>query len=288
MRLSDIKVDGGWAAVGNIDANLADFADFSFSGRISSSGFGSIDKSPNELNNDNYSQYNFISNINAGQVLPQKWGVQMPISYTFSKEITKPKYDGYYSDLSLDEVISVSQNQDSVRNQSSVISKSKSFSVLGLSKSKNNQNKKRFYDVENFNFSYSYNETDYVDFETDYNNKKMVRANGTYSYSFNSEPVFIFKKILGNSKNKYLDFLKNININPLPNNLSFSGNFDRLLNKQKFREINYSGISSDNQIPIPTMVQANYLFRWSMSLSHNLTNSLNLNYNATNLSLIHI
>ena len=288
LRLSDIKVDGGWAAIGNIDANLADFADFSFSGRISSSGFGSIDKSPNELNNDNYSQYNFISNINAGQVLPQKWGVQMPISYTFSKEITKPKYDGYYSDLSLDEVISVSQNQDSVRNQSSVISKSKSFSVLGLSKSKNNQSKKRFYDVENFNFSYSYNETDYVDFETDYNNKKMVRANGTYSYSFNSEPVFIFKKILGNSKNKYLDFLKNININPLPNNLSFSGNFDRLLNKQKFREINYSGISSDNQIPIPTMVQANYLFRWSMSLSHNLTNSLNLNYNATNDNIIKI
>ena len=63
LRLSDIKVDGGWAAIGNIDANLADFADFSFSGRISSSGFGSIDKSPNELNNDNYSQYNFISNI---------------------------------------------------------------------------------------------------------------------------------------------------------------------------------------------------------------------------------
>ena len=40
LRLSDIKVEGGWAAVGNIDANLADFADISFSGRISSSGFG--------------------------------------------------------------------------------------------------------------------------------------------------------------------------------------------------------------------------------------------------------
>ena len=288
LRLSDIKVEGGWAAVGNIDANLADFADISFSGRISSSGFGSIDKSPNEMNNDNYSQYNFISNVNAGQILPPKWGIQIPISYTFSKEITKPKYDGYYSDLTLDEVISVSQNKDSVRNQSSVISKSKSFSVLGLSKRKINQSKKKFYDIENFNFSYAYNETDYVDFETDFNNKKMVRANGTYSYNFNSEPIFIFKKLLSNSNSKYLDFIKNININPLPNNLSFSGNFDRLLNKQKFREINYSGISSNNQIPIPLLVQANYLFRWSMSLSHNLTNSLNLNYNATNDNVINV
>ena len=81
----------------------------------------------------------------------------------------------------------------------------------------------------------------------------MVRANGTYSYNFNSEPIFIFKKLLSNSNSKYLDFIKNININPLPNNLSFSGNFDRLLNKQKFREINYSGISSNNQIPIPLL-----------------------------------
>ena len=118
--------------------------------------------------------------------------------------------------------------------------------------------------------------------------KKMVRANGTYSYNFNSEPIFIFKKLLSNSNSKYLDFIKNININPLPNNLSFSGNFDRLLNKQKFREINYSGISSNNQIPIPLLVQANYLFKWSMSLSHNLTNSLNLNYNATNDNIINV
>ena len=116
----------------------------------------------------------------------------------------------------------------------------------------------------------------------------MVRANGTYSYNFNSEPIFIFKKLLSNSNSKYLDFIKNININPLPNNLSFSGNFDRLLNKQKFREINYSGISSNNQIPIPLLVQANYLFKWSMSLSHNLTNSLNLNYNATNDNIINV
>ena len=41
------------------------------------------------MNNDNYSQYNFISNVNAGQILPPKWGIQIPISYTFSKEITK-------------------------------------------------------------------------------------------------------------------------------------------------------------------------------------------------------
>ena len=35
-------------------------------------------------------------------------------------------------------------------------------------------------------------------------------------------------------------------------------------------------------------IQANYFFRWSMAISHNLTNSLNLNYNATNDNIINV
>ena len=44
LRLSEISGKGGWAAVANLDANLADFAKLSFSGRISTDGFGSVDK----------------------------------------------------------------------------------------------------------------------------------------------------------------------------------------------------------------------------------------------------
>ena len=96
LRLSEIDGNGGWSAVANFDANFADFANVSFSGRMSSDGFGSVDKSPNETSNENYSQYSFITNVNAGQLFPEKWGLQIPLSYTHSQELTKPKYDSYY------------------------------------------------------------------------------------------------------------------------------------------------------------------------------------------------
>ena len=160
LRISNIKTTGGWSALANINANFADFANFSLNGRFSSIGFGSIDKNANERSNDSYQQFNFISNINAGQLLPEKWGVNIPLSYTYSEEITKPKYDSFYDDIELNKVLELSNNNDSILSQSQILSNSKSFSVLGLSKKKNND-KSKIYDIENLNFSYSYTENNY-------------------------------------------------------------------------------------------------------------------------------
>ena len=286
LRLSEIDGNGGWSAVANFDANFADFANVSFSGRMSTDGFGSVDKSPNETSNENYSQYSFITNVNAGQLFPEEWGLQIPLSYTHSQELTKPKYDSYYNDLDLDKILDITENRDSILNQSRLISNSKSFSILGLSKRKTNDKKPKLYDIENINISYSYSENNYTDFEMEYSDKKMVVANAQYSYTFNTLNIYPFEKFLENKNSKYLKWLKEFNFNPLPNSLTFSGNFNRSLFKQKFREINYSGIISENQIPIPEFTQSKFMFDWLLSISHNLSKSLILNYNASNSSLI--
>ncbi len=286
LRLSEINNKGGWAAVANLDANLADFANISFSGRISTDGFGSVDKSPNERSNENYSQYSLVTNINAGQLLPENWGLKIPISYTYSEEITKPKYDSYYNDLELKDILDITNNRDSIMNQSTILSNSKSFSVLGLSKTKTNDKKSKIYDLENLNVSYSYSENNFKDFEMEYSDRKMVMANAQYSYNFESLDIFPFEKLFKSKDSKYLKWLKDFNFNPLPNSLTFSGNFNRTLFKQKFREINYSGVISNSQIPIPEFTQAKFMFDWLMSISHNVSRSLVINYNASNSSLV--
>ena len=108
LRLSNIKSSGGWSSVASVDANIADFANISFSNKFSSDGYGSIDRSPNERSNENYNQYNFVTNVNAGQLLPKKWGVNVPLSYTFSEEVSKPKYDSFHNDLELNNLIDIS------------------------------------------------------------------------------------------------------------------------------------------------------------------------------------
>ena len=285
LRLSNIKSSGGWSSVASVDANIADFANISFSNKFSSDGYGSIDRSPNERSNENYNQYNFVTNVNAGQLLPKKWGVNVPLSYTFSEEVSKPKYDSFHNDLELNNLIDISENKDSIMNQSSLVSTSKSFSLIGLSKDKKSDKEPRFYDIENLNFSHTYSENNYRDYEFEYSERKSTQSSANYSYNFNDATFYPFKELINKDSNK-LEWLKEFNFNPLPSNISFSANYNRRMYTQKFREINYNGVNSDNQIPLPVLKQTNFLFDWRMSLSQNITRSLRLNYSATNSNII--
>ena len=285
LRLSNIKSSGGWSSVASVDANIADFANISFSNKFSSDGYGSIDRSPNERSNENYNQYNFVTNVNAGQLLPKKWGVNVPLSYTFSEEVSKPKYDSFHNDLELNNLMDISENKDSIMNQSSLVSTSKSFSLIGLSKDKKSDKEPRFYDIENLNFSHTYSENNYRDYEFEYSERKSTQSSANYSYNFNDATFYPFKELINNDSKK-LDWLKEFNFNPLPSNISFSANYNRRMYTQKFREINYNGVNSDNQIPLPVLKQTNFLFDWRMSLSQNITRSLRLNYSATNSNII--
>ena len=285
LRLSNIKSSGGWSSVASVDANIADFANISFNNKFSSDGYGSIDRSPNERSNENYNQYNFVTNVNAGQLLPKKWGINVPLSYTFSEEVSKPKYDSFHNDLELNNLIDISENKDSIMNQSSLVSTSKSFSLIGLSKDKKSDKEPKFYDIENLNFSHTYSENNYRDYEFEYSERKSTQSSANYSYNFSDATFYPFKELINKDSNK-LEWLKEFNFNPLPSNISFSANYNRRLYSQKFREINYNGVNSDNQIPLPVLKQTNFLFDWRMSLSQNITRSLRLNYSATNSNII--
>ena len=101
LRISGIDSKGGWATVGSIDGNLADFANFSASGRYSTIGFGSIDQSPNQRSRDELVQYDIVSNFNLGQLIPKKWGIEIPLNFSSGETILTPEYDPFYQDLKL-------------------------------------------------------------------------------------------------------------------------------------------------------------------------------------------
>ena len=52
LRIAGIDSQGGWAAIGSVDANFADLASISATGRFSTVGFGTIDQSPNQSNRE--------------------------------------------------------------------------------------------------------------------------------------------------------------------------------------------------------------------------------------------
>ena len=170
-------------------------------------------------------------------------------------------------------------------NQSSLISTSKSFSLIGLSKNAKSDREIKFYDIENLNFSHSYSENNYRDYELEFSERKSSQTSASYSYNFKDATLYPLKGLI-NSDSKNLDWLKEFNFNLLPSNISFSANINRRLYTQKFREINYGGVISQNQIPLPVLKQTNFLFDWRMSISQNITKSILLKYSATNSNII--
>ena len=285
LRLSDLKNEGGWAGVLSVDSNLADFANVSATGRRSTVGFGSIEQGPNQRSREDLKQYDFVTNVNMGQLLPQKWGIKVPVNYSRGEELITPKYDQEFLDVELDtrlDNIQDPEERDRVEEQSQSYTKRESVNVIGLRKERVGDRKPMPYDIENFVFSTSYNQVDHRDFEIEESVDQSVRVGGTYEFNFPEKTVEPLKNIAVLDSSDYLAIFRDFNINYLPSNINASSNIFRQYNEQRFRSLDLG----DDDISIPTLYQRNYLFDWQYGVNYNLTRSLSFSFNASNNRII--
>jgi cell surface protein SprA len=273
MRVSEFDNQGGWAAVVSADANIADFADVSVTGRMETKGFGSIEQRVNERSQEDTKLYDIVTNVNVGKLLPKKWGVQVPLNYSISEQFKDPKYDPQYQDVLFDDAKSVNPQSKESRDYT----KRRSISLINVHKERNPSNNKKthFYNIENVAVSYAYNET----YQRNYNIQKFVdqnvRASVNYNYSFEPKSLEPFKNWnLLNSK--YLKFIKEFNVNLVPSTVSVNSNIIRSYNEQLSRSL-IVGLPQ-----LPTLKQRNFLFDWDYTIGYNLTKSLQFNFRATN------
>jgi len=289
LRLSEIDSQGGWAAVGTMDANLADFANVTVNGAVSTVGFGSIDQSPNQRSQDDTRSYGVTTSINAGMLFPKKWGLVLPVSYSYNQEVITPKYDPYYRDIELQDRLDVADRasqRDSIRDQAISVSKFKSINLIGVRKQRSAESKVNFFDIENFDFSYAYNEEKRNDFEIEDYAYKNVRLGAGYNYSFKPFSVKPFGKVEAISTKKYLRWLSELNLNLLPSSVTFGTNINRMFQSQRFRQVYLEGVDASNQIALPDLQQRNYLFDWLFTVNHSLTNSLRLDFSASSRNIV--
>ena len=99
LRLSDFNENGGWAAIGRMTANLADFADIAVSGNYSTPGFGSIEKSVSERQQEFIYGVDASSTINLDKFFGDQSGINLPMYVGYSRNVIKPLYDPLSPDL---------------------------------------------------------------------------------------------------------------------------------------------------------------------------------------------
>ena len=272
LRVTDFDNEGGWAAVINADANFADFADISISGRASSQGFGSLDQGISQRSLEDVKQYDIVTNLNLGQLLPKKAGIKIPFNYSIAEEFKDPKWDPQYQDVLFD------KNNENA-NDSRDYTKRRSINFINVRKERTDPEKKQhLYDIENFSVSYAYNDTHHRDYNVEKFVDQNVRASANYNYGFKPLDIQPLKNSKFLDKNSLFRFIKDFNINPLPTSISINSNIIRSYNQQLSRDLS----NDPNFPPLPELTQRRFMFDWDYNLAYNLTKSLQFTFRASN------
>ncbi|WP_418264764.1 cell surface protein SprA [Flavobacterium faecale] len=283
LRLSEMDNAGGMAALLNIDTNMADLATVSATGRKSTVGFGAIEQGANERSREDIQQYNIVTNINLGKLLPNKWGVNLPFNYSVGEETITPLYDPFNADIKIKELLDNTASQaekDNIINRAVDYTKRTSINFIGVRKQRSPEQKQHVYDPENFTFSQSINKVERHDYEIeDYLDQQAMTA-VDYAYSFQSKPIEPFKKTKFMKKSSYWKMLSDFNFNYLPSNITFNTNINRQYNRQQFRQVDVEGIGLD------PLYRRNFAFNYQYGVNYNLTKSLKLNYTASSANIV--
>lgn len=289
LRLSELDNKGGWAAIAAVDANLADFANISATGQISTIGFGTLEQLPNERSREESVQYGLNTNVNLGQLFPKNWGLQIPLNYSISEELITPEFDPVYEDITLEdriEAVDTPEEKEITRTQAEDYTKRRSISLIGLRKNRAPEAKQEFFDIENFTFNYAYNEVNHRDFEIEDQRDQNVRTGFTYNHSFKPAEVAPFKKNDSLFTGRYWQWLKDLNLNVLPTSISVNSNITRTFNQQRFRDVLGNNTGDIDDLGLPLLQQRNFLFDWQYVINYNLTKSLRFNFTAANYNIV--
>ncbi len=274
LKVTDFDEAGGWAAKANVNLGVSDVASVNFASRVETAGFGNVDQSLNSRRLDTYEQYNMALQIDMGRFLPEKVKLRAPIYYSYSKEKTTPKYNPLDQDVLLKDALddcNTTHERDSISAYAVEHNSVESFSISGL-KFDVTSAKPMPWDPSNFTFNFSFNKQARTNPTTEYENTNDYRGSLAYQYSPMITGLKPFSWIT--SKNKNLKFLKEWEINYLPNNISFLTNMSRYYYEQQTRS------ETDVMFQLPVSVSKNFLWDRQFQLTWNILKSLNLTFNS--------
>ncbi|MDQ6756949.1 MAG: cell surface protein SprA, partial [Bacteroidota bacterium] len=281
LRLSALDETGGYAALGRIDANLADLGTVSLSANMHTNGFGTLEQRVTERYKDNFVQFDGAANLELGKLLPKKAGISIPFYASYSQTVSTPEYDPYDLDIKLKEKLNNARGakKDSIRTNAIDFTSIKTINFTNVRKNKTNGKKPKIYDISNIDLSYSFTKTEMHNPLIEYNDVTKQRAGLGYNYSPQPKYYEPFKKLI-KTRSHWFDLIKDFNFNPIPSQLSFRADIYRQFGVIKPRSVGSDIKNVHYSIPETFdkyfTFDRNYILRWD------ITHSLNLDYTALN------
>lgn len=271
LRLSDFDEKGGWAANARGTVKLADLGSVSVAGKMSTIGFGSIEKSVNNRSQEDFHQYDISTNLELGKLAGPESRLSVPFYFGYSKSVANPRYYPLDPDIPLDVALDNAGSaaaRDSIKQVSQTVVSRRSINFTNVQlKPKDNQTP--FYSPSNLSASYSFNETSKSDINTQYERARDFKGSLGYQYLANPKPVEPFRNSKLNPK--YFSLLRDFNLYYIPVQIAYRWEMNRQYTERQLRNI------TNPSYKIPVNVSKDFDWNRYFDLRYNLTKSLKIN-----------
>ena len=300
LRLQDPVIDGGWAASGAMALKLSDIGTINVSGRYMTDGFGGLEETVLQRSTETQKSYAITANIELGKFFPDKAKVSAPLYYSYSKEITSPKYNPLDTDMELDDALESAANKqerDSIESIAVTKRINRNFSLSNMRVDIKNKKFPLPIDPANFSFTYAHSHSHNTGETTVYDNRDDWRGAINYAYSpvyKTWEPFNKSKKTNDASKNqrnprsqqqqqsqsksgnsKWSQFAQAFGINYLPQSLSINSEWHR-----SYSELQQRDLQNTENPSLPITFSEQFLWNRELQLRWDLTKNLHMNFSS--------
>lgn len=283
LRLTGYDQTAGWAALGRLNAQLADFADVSSSVRYTTFGFGSINDKISDRARETTLEYDIAANIALGKFLPENWGIEIPLYVSYEKRRIIPRFNPLDPDVTLQtylDNLETDEEREDFRRLVEDRTTRRSFNFTNVRKRKiNTERPSRLWDISNFSFTYAYSEEQKSNVNIASYLKTTQQLSLNYNYTSQSKGFSPFKNI-GFLDSPYLQLIKDFNFNLMPSSILVQFDLNRTFAKTQLRssDLTTNGISP--------LYEKNFTFNRLYDVQWNLTQNITLNYSANAQAII--
>jgi len=281
LRLTDFDEEGGWAANLRITTKLADLGTVTMAGSKMTSGFGGIEQSVMERNQNDISQYDISTSLELGRFFPEKSGVRIPLYYAISERFENPKYDPLDPDIPLEVSLDNAESKyarDSIKKMAQNYTKRTSFNLTNVRIEKTNS-KQKMLDISNLALTYSYNKSYSRNVNTVRNLEKNYRALLSYNYTNRPKNIVPFKNVKFLRK-PIFKIIKDFNFYYMPVLLSFRSDMTRYYHEIQSRNIDQP------KVELAATYDKDFTWNRYYDMKFNFTKSLKFDFSATNTARI--
>jgi cell surface protein SprA len=281
MRVSGFRNKKAWAAKSSIGVKFADVANLNLNYSRQTDGFGGLNSKLQNRSQDDRDNIGVSTSFNLHKFIPDRYGWNMPVSFSYSRSMSTPRYLPGPGDIRLsdfeDAILASSRPEaekdsiiSSTTRQAETFKEDYSINLSNFSKKYSESNWLK-YTLDNSSISYVYNEGNSRSPTTVYNNNWNYSS--SYNYRLSIRKVDLLQPFSWLEDVPVLDAVSGLQFGYVPSSMNYSANLDRNYNEVLERSVN-TGETDFRQTK-------KFGFRQSFNLSYNFTPNIPINFSSS-------